>query len=149
MLRVGEIVFCREEHISWFSSMKWSAVNIIQVTLYRMGRFYLSIYMCMYVHTCIHITINETWGHEFGRVKEAYMGLSGWRKGKGEIIQLYSNLKSRRKKWKNCSKRLLNFYYRNKISEHAKYWQGYRRNIPPFIANRKHKITGYVGYNLS
>lgn len=49
----------------------------------------------MYSHTYVHvITINEKRSHEFGG-KGAYVGGLVRKKGKGEIISLYYNLKDK------------------------------------------------------
>lgn len=49
-LRMGEIVFCREEHTNWFPNPKCSALRNMytQVTLYRPSRLYLGKYVYAY-----------------------------------------------------------------------------------------------------
>lgn len=62
MLRVGGGVFCREDHTNWLFPTKWSILKTcIQVTLYRLNKLYLEIYL--HTYTYMHVTrINkETW----------------------------------------------------------------------------------------
>lgn len=57
----------------------------------------------------------------FKENKEAYMGLSGWRKGKREMIHLYFNFKSKRKNGKITARCCYISVTEIKTQEHAKY----------------------------
>lgn len=51
MLGAGEIVFLREEQTNWVSITKWSNLKTyINVTVYKVSRLYLGMYICMYVY---------------------------------------------------------------------------------------------------
>lgn len=76
------MVLPREEHRNWFSSSKMSALETyIQVTLYKLNRLYLRLYIIMHAITSI-----EKGGHAFDKHGEWYIGGFERKKGKREML---------------------------------------------------------------
>jgi hypothetical protein len=73
----------QEDNTSYSTSPEY-----IQVTLIRLGRKYLGIHVCIYVHTYTHVTtFNDKTGHEFEREYQGiYMGDVGGRRGKARMV---------------------------------------------------------------
>lgn len=65
MLTVGELAFPREEHTTWLSNTKGTALKTyIQVTLYRLKRTY------MYVYKYVHVYITHMYMHVMQLIKK-------------------------------------------------------------------------------
>lgn len=74
MLRVGKLVFPREEHTIWLASTQWSALKTYMQAKYRLISLkfmYLGIYI---KNTYMNETINEKRGHDVKESKEKHVG---------------------------------------------------------------------------
>lgn len=86
MPRAGETVVPMEEHTNWLSNTKWSVMKTyIQGTLYRLRRLCKE-YTCIYMYLYAVIINFKRESMDLKESKEGYMGWSGERKGKGEVI---------------------------------------------------------------
>ena len=91
MLRMGEIIFSREEHTNWLT-IQYQMVNlenIIQVTLYRLQVIFSNVHN-MHVQYVCAATINEKRGHEFEREQGRLYGRAwrGKREGGNDVTVL-------------------------------------------------------------